>query len=455
MIVSNEQYTDNPSWNIISKLFNLSKKEFVYDDFSCSLWNKIAIPGHLYCMENHICFYAEMMGTESKVIIAMSDIEELNKKNSLGFIKNAIEIVCKNKKSYYFTGFGDREGVFDLISGIWKGGAPNKPKPKITDESIAKVNDEASKASIIVAKSEDNKPKDQQVEQPGKELQDDEIKEIVILPTSKDGDSIEFLKLRLPVSIDKFFELFLADDAVFDSKERLALQNAYDIVVAPWKLDEENNGLHTRDIDFMIKVTDIPFGNPVTRVHCVQTYKKTDNLLEVIRISQSLDVPYGTSFKLEEKWTLEPFENSTTKTSFTSTGKVNFIKSTMLSKTIKSRSLKEMQKDQDLWFKTLRERKLIEETPPSAINRKGRELNHEIEKSEESKLNRDGLYDSRLRKDIGKIGKVEDQLVALKKGLKLFGVLLLTTIFLFLLSLFLLNRKISALQDRIHYLENK
>ena len=64
----------------------------------------------------------------------MSDIEELNKKNSLGFIKNAIEIVCKNKKSYYFTGFGDREGVFDLISGIWKGGAPNKPKPKTNDE---------------------------------------------------------------------------------------------------------------------------------------------------------------------------------------------------------------------------------------------------------------------------------------------------------------------------------
>jgi len=61
----------------------------------------------------------------------MSDIEELNKKNSLGFIKNAIEIVCKNKKSYYFTGFGDREGVFDLISGIWKGGAS---KPKTTDE---------------------------------------------------------------------------------------------------------------------------------------------------------------------------------------------------------------------------------------------------------------------------------------------------------------------------------
>lgn len=75
--------------------------------------------------------------------------------------------------------------------------------------------------------------------------------------------------------------------------------------------------MYIREIDFKIKVTDVPFGNPITRVHCVQTYKKTESFLEVTRTSQSLDVPYGTSFKLEEKWVLEPFENSTTKILFT------------------------------------------------------------------------------------------------------------------------------------------
>lgn len=80
----------------------------------------------------------------------------------------------------------------------------------------------------VVPKSEE-KSKDAQAEQPasGKELQDDEIKEIVFLPTSKDGDSTEFLKLRLPVSIDKFFELFIADDAVFSSKDRLEMQGNF------------------------------------------------------------------------------------------------------------------------------------------------------------------------------------------------------------------------------------
>ena len=63
----------------------------------------------------------------------MEDIEEI-KKSSFGFIKSGIEIVCKNKKSYYFTGFFDRDGVYDLIYGILKGATPAS-KEKATDES--------------------------------------------------------------------------------------------------------------------------------------------------------------------------------------------------------------------------------------------------------------------------------------------------------------------------------
>ena len=62
----------------------------------------------------------------------MEDIEEI-KKSSFGFIKSGIEIVCKNKKSYYFTGFSDRDGVYNLIYGIVKGATPSI-KEKATEE---------------------------------------------------------------------------------------------------------------------------------------------------------------------------------------------------------------------------------------------------------------------------------------------------------------------------------
>jgi len=110
-----------------------------------------------------------------------------------------------------------------------------------------------------------------------------------------------------------------------------------------------------------------------------------------------------------------------------------------------------MQKDQDLWFKVVKERKIIPETPPQ--NRK-KELKHEIERAEESSLNRDGLYESRIKKDLLRIGKIEEQMIFMKKGLRLMGVLFFIAIILFLLSLFILNRKLSTVQSRVDYLES-
>ncbi len=87
------------------------------------------------------------------------------------------------------------------------------------------------------------------------------------------------------------------------------------IVISPWKYSEEKD-LYEREMDFVMKIENIPFGNPTTRVHSSQTYKKTEGKLEIARLSQSLDVPYGMTFKLEEKWILCNVENNPNKISF-------------------------------------------------------------------------------------------------------------------------------------------
>ena len=110
-----------------------------------------------------------------------------------------------------------------------------------------------------------------------------------------------------------------------------------------------------------------------------------------------------------------------------------------------------MQKDQDLWFKTVKERKIIPETPPQ--NRK-KELKHEIERAEESSLNRDGLFESRIKKDLLRVGKLEEQMMFMRRGLRLIGILFFVAILLFLLSLFLLNRKLTLVQARVDYFES-
>ena len=56
------------------------------------------------------------------------------------------------------------------------------------------------------------------------ERDDGEIKEIVVLPVSKNSNPLETMKVILPISVDKFFESFISDEAVFSSADRLALQ---------------------------------------------------------------------------------------------------------------------------------------------------------------------------------------------------------------------------------------
>ena len=84
------------------------------------------------------------------------------------------------------------------------------------------------------------------------------------------------------------------------------------INVSPWKLNEET-GLYTREIRFEAKVKDIPFATKTTRIEGDQTYKKTEDKLEIARTSRSLDVPFSTCFHLEERWHVSSVENSTTR----------------------------------------------------------------------------------------------------------------------------------------------
>lgn len=46
----------------------------------------------MFVAENHICFYATILGIQTKKVIKVSDIKNIEKKKMLGFLQNSIEI---------------------------------------------------------------------------------------------------------------------------------------------------------------------------------------------------------------------------------------------------------------------------------------------------------------------------------------------------------------------------
>ena len=106
--------------NRLIELFALPKNESIFEDFSCALVEAIMKHGRMFIAENHICFYATIMGIQTKKVIKVDEITNLEKKSMLGIFKNSIQITTKTT-SYYFSSFSRRNTAFNLLYAVWKG----------------------------------------------------------------------------------------------------------------------------------------------------------------------------------------------------------------------------------------------------------------------------------------------------------------------------------------------
>eukprot|EP00475_Leptophrys_vorax_P043293 TRINITY_DN8285_c0_g3_i2.p1 TRINITY_DN8285_c0_g3~~TRINITY_DN8285_c0_g3_i2.p1 ORF type:complete len:412 (-),score=94.30 TRINITY_DN8285_c0_g3_i2:92-1327(-) len=102
-------------------------------------------------------------------------------------------------------------------------------------------------------------------------------------------------------SVRTFFDSFFSDDAKFSCGDFNNLRGDRDVKVSKWVKDETLG--YSREITFTSDVKNAPvFAPKQTRVHRVQRYKLDSKRLIIDSETVSLDVPYGDSFRLAEKW---------------------------------------------------------------------------------------------------------------------------------------------------------
>lgn len=101
------------SQQVVRNLFALPDQEDVLDDFSCGLRKKIFIHGRLFCTDNFLCFYANILGFKTKQVIPFRDIVAVRRVK--GTITSSIEVACANKKSYFLGSFLRRNEAFQFI----------------------------------------------------------------------------------------------------------------------------------------------------------------------------------------------------------------------------------------------------------------------------------------------------------------------------------------------------
>lgn len=108
------------STQVVRDIFNLSRKERIFDDFSWAVKHKILLHGRIYLTENYIWFYSNVLGIKHKIILELKKIKEIKKKNTLGLLPNALMITTDDDQSYKFSSFSNRNIAYKSFVALWK-----------------------------------------------------------------------------------------------------------------------------------------------------------------------------------------------------------------------------------------------------------------------------------------------------------------------------------------------
>ncbi|ORX55335.1 GRAM-domain-containing protein [Piromyces finnis] len=116
--------SDTPNQNkSFPKAFRKSgipNNEVLIERYSCALQRDILLlQGFLYVSKNYFCYYSNVVGFIHKVVIPLSKVKSVTKKNAALVVPNAIQIDTKTGESYFMLSFINRDSVYAQLIEIW------------------------------------------------------------------------------------------------------------------------------------------------------------------------------------------------------------------------------------------------------------------------------------------------------------------------------------------------
>lgn len=309
----------------LNSLFQLPDDEEKVDDWSAALHRNILLQGRLYLFRNYVCFYSKLFGDDSLEVVKLSDVIVMTKK------RNGIEIIVQCGERLFFASFLARNKTFTALVQAWKSAHAGTGDDE-TSHTIASE-DEDEKEEIVdlcdmsekVEKEEEKKEERKEAaaavaaEEPMDKKDEDENTEcteglydgnLVYLWQPPAESSIHHQEsVRMcetyhdhfdQVDLLQFFHLFYSENSNEFAENAHKELDEHDLVSEPWKLNED--GGKRRLLRFNSVLHGIPVGPPSTRMTELQWYSLSLDTLVVETVQNSLDVPYGDFFDVENRW---------------------------------------------------------------------------------------------------------------------------------------------------------
>lgn len=87
--------------------------------YACALSRDILLQGRVYLGQCHVCFYANILGWVTSVVISLNDIVSIEKRSTALIFPNAIQISTLHYR-YIFASFLSRDDAYNHLIMAWR-----------------------------------------------------------------------------------------------------------------------------------------------------------------------------------------------------------------------------------------------------------------------------------------------------------------------------------------------
>ncbi|XP_063705652.1 protein Aster-B-like [Culicoides brevitarsis] len=95
-------------------------------DYSSAIQKDILVHGRLYVSQNYLCFHANIIVYETKLVLKWKEITSIVKDKTARVIPNAISVYTENEK-YFFTSFTARDKTYMMLFRVWQNALMETP----------------------------------------------------------------------------------------------------------------------------------------------------------------------------------------------------------------------------------------------------------------------------------------------------------------------------------------
>jgi VASt domain-containing protein/GRAM domain-containing protein len=103
---------------------SVPEDDLLIEDYAAALQREILLQGRIYISEGHICFWSNIFGYVTTLVMSFDEVISVEKKSTAMIFQNAIAVQTMHARNV-FASLLTRDTTYDLIISIWRNSHPN------------------------------------------------------------------------------------------------------------------------------------------------------------------------------------------------------------------------------------------------------------------------------------------------------------------------------------------